>query len=100
MPSNRVATPAEASCLYPDEQEIARLVVGAKRIREWPGKAAVLERSGLPKVDVMMGGRYWPAVRAFLDRYHHVSQHVSERQSRRGGEDTDAARHGSARARS
>src|SRR5215469_2291859 len=55
--------------LYPDEAEIARRVLG-DRAREWRGKVAVLERDGLPKVDPLMGGRFWPAVRQwFLDRH-------------------------------
>jgi hypothetical protein len=55
--------------LYADEDEIARRVLGA-RAREWSGKAAVLERDGLPKIDPLMGGRFWPAVRQwFLDRH-------------------------------
>jgi hypothetical protein len=55
--------------LYPDEAEIARRVLG-KRAREWPGKAVLLERDGLPKIDPLMGGRFWPAVRRwFLDRH-------------------------------
>jgi hypothetical protein len=55
--------------LYPGEAEIARRVLG-ERAREWPGKAAVLEREGLPKIDPLMGGRFWPAVRQwFLDRH-------------------------------
>src|SRR6516164_11446311 len=55
--------------LYPDEAEIARRVLG-ERAREWSGKAAVLERDGLPKIDPLMGGRFWPAVRQwFLDRH-------------------------------
>jgi hypothetical protein len=54
---------------YPDEAEIARRVLG-ERAQEWPGKAAVLERDGLPKIDPLMGGRFWPAVRQwFLDRH-------------------------------
>lgn len=48
-------------------------------MRTWPGLAAVLERSGVPKVDVMMGGRYWPAVQAFFDRRH---GYVVRRQTR------------------
>jgi len=55
--------------LYADEDEVARRVLGA-RAREWPGKAVVLERDGLPKIDPLMGGRFWPAVRQwFLDRH-------------------------------
>jgi hypothetical protein len=48
--------------LYPDEAEIARRVLG-ERAQEWPGKVTVLERDGLPKIDPLMGGRFWPAVR-------------------------------------
>jgi hypothetical protein len=60
--------------LYPDETEIARRVLG-DRAREWPGKAAVLERDGLPKIDPLMGGRFWPAVHQFfLDRHGVTAQ--------------------------
>jgi hypothetical protein len=55
--------------LYPDEAEIARRVLG-ERAQEWPGKVAVLERDGLPKIDPLMGGGFWPAVRQWLlDRH-------------------------------
>jgi len=60
---------AQPSSLYPDEAELARCVLG-KKSRQWPSIAAVLEREGLPKVDPLTGGRFWPAVRAFLDRRH------------------------------
>jgi hypothetical protein len=36
--------------LYPNESELARLVLGT-RANEWRSKAAVLERQGLPKID-------------------------------------------------
>lgn len=35
---------------------------------DWKAKAIVLERHGLPKVDALMGGRYWPAVETFFHR--------------------------------
>jgi hypothetical protein len=60
--------PIEPSSLYPDEDEIGRVVLGTKRKREWKGLATTLERHGLPPIDPQFGGRYWPAVRAFLDR--------------------------------
>jgi hypothetical protein len=42
---------------------------------EWKAIAAVLERSGLPTPDPLFGNRrYWPAVRAFLDRRAGVSR--------------------------
>lgn len=77
--------------MYPDEAELARVVVGAKRAKTWGGLAAVLERSGLPKVDPMMGGRYWPAVREFLDRYHHTGDHAATRRQGRGKEVANAS---------
>jgi hypothetical protein len=52
--------------LFPTEGQIARLVLGRGR-KEWEGIAIVLETYGLPKIDPMMGGRYWPAVKAFFD---------------------------------
>jgi hypothetical protein len=64
-----MVVPRHELALYPDEAEIARRVLGA-RWREWPAKAIVLERDGLPKVDPLMGGRFWPAVqRWFLERH-------------------------------
>jgi hypothetical protein len=54
--------------LFPSEAEIARRL--SQSPREWAAKARVLERDGLPRVDPLMGGRFWPAVRAyFLTRY-------------------------------
>jgi hypothetical protein len=59
--------------LYLSEPEIARFVLGPKRITEWRGIAAILERDGFPKVDPLFGGRYAPAVRAWLDAYNRVA---------------------------
>ncbi|WP_043702601.1 hypothetical protein [Methylobacterium sp. 4-46] len=54
--------------LFPSEAEIARRL--SQTPQEWAAKAIVLERDGLPRVDPLMGGRFWPAVRAyFLARY-------------------------------
>ncbi|GJE79662.1 hypothetical protein HNR51_001113 [Methylorubrum thiocyanatum] len=101
MGSVRASAPAqEPSCLYPDEAELARVVLGPKRAKAWGGLAAVLERSGLPKVDPMMGGRYWPAVREFLDRYHHTGDHASSRRQGRSEEGVHASGARVARARS
>jgi hypothetical protein len=48
--------------LYPDEATIAVLVLG-KRAKDWPRIAKYMEdKHGLPRVDELMGGRYWPAV--------------------------------------
>ncbi|WP_333473747.1 hypothetical protein [Xanthobacter dioxanivorans] len=53
--------------LFPCEVDIARAVLGPGRVSEWKSIAIILERQGLPRVDPMFGGRYWPAVRAWFD---------------------------------
>ena len=65
--------------LYKTEIEIARLLgVGEKR---WRATARVLERAGLPLGDPLFAGRrYWPAVKAFLDRRHGLSSTSSSLQ--------------------
>ena len=56
---------------FPCEAEIARRL--SQDATGWAGKAVVLERHGLPPIDPLMGGRYWPAVRAFWDRRYGLS---------------------------
>lgn len=64
---NERVSPSAASSLFKTEAEIAHLVgIGEKR---WTATARVLEREGLPQRDPQFSNRrYWPAVRAFLDR--------------------------------
>jgi hypothetical protein len=59
--------------LFCSETEIARRVLGPARAVEWREKAKELERGGLPQIDPFMGGRYWPAIRAFFDRQNGVA---------------------------
>ena len=57
--------------LYPDEGTIAIEVMGAGRAKDWPEKARYLEdKHGLPRVDELMGGRFWPAVVEFFCARH------------------------------
>ena len=65
-----------ALALYPTEDELARAVLGAKHARDWASVAASFELEGMPKVDPLTGRRYWPAVRAFLDRRHGLREHI------------------------
>lgn len=52
--------------LYPTEAQIARAVLG-DRAKDWKHIAKVLEdKEGLPKINALMGGRFWPAVVAFF----------------------------------
>jgi hypothetical protein len=63
----RVATAVGGDVLYLTEGEIAARVGMSER--DWEAAARVLERAGLPKGDpVFNGRRYWPAVKAYLDR--------------------------------
>jgi len=58
--------------LFPREAEIARRLNQSPG--EWRAKAQILEREGLPRIDPLMGGRFWPAVRAFWFRRYGLAQ--------------------------
>jgi hypothetical protein len=68
--------------LYVSEKEIALEVLGPDRASEWRGIATILERNGFPKVDPLFGGRYMPAVRAWLDAYNRVGNITPPRRRR------------------
>lgn len=57
--------------LFPCEAEIARRL--SQDTVEWSAKAIVLERDGLPRIDPVMGGRYWPSVQAYWNRRYGLS---------------------------
>ncbi|MHA6297836.1 hypothetical protein [Devosia sp. CAU 1758] len=61
---------ANDNSLYLSEAAIAQRVLGTGALPRWSGLSVVLEREGLPRVDPLTGCRYWPAVKAFLDRRH------------------------------
>jgi len=63
--SNRVPRVREQG-LFPCEAEIARRL--SQDPEGWRDKAIVLERDGLPRIDPIMGGRYWPSVVAYWNR--------------------------------
>ena len=56
--------------LYISDPDLARALLPADRVREWPEISKLLEADGFPPVDRLLGGRYVPAVRAWLDRRH------------------------------
>lgn len=72
--------------LFPCEAEIARRL--SQDAKTWAAKAVILEREGLPRIDPVMGGRYWPAVRAFWNQRYGLS--ILEVSQPDGGEDLDA----------
>lgn len=66
-------TPKQFMPLYPSEAQIARAVLGS-RAKDWPRIAKTLEdKEGLPRVNALMGGRFWPAVVAFFHGWQHIS---------------------------
>jgi len=54
--------------LYPCEAEIARRL--SQSDKHWRQIAPQLEREGLPRIDPIMKGRFWPAVKAFFRNRH------------------------------
>ena len=61
---------AAVAPLFPTDAEIARELFGEGReaLPTWLLMVAGLEHRGLPHADPITGRRYWPAVKAFLDR--------------------------------
>jgi hypothetical protein len=60
---------AEPSCLFPSDEEIARVLFGndKARIKLFEETVAAEERRGLPRKHPTYGARYWPAVKAYFD---------------------------------
>jgi len=74
--------------LFPSEAEIARRL--SQSSEDWAAKVRMLEREGLPRIDAIMGGRYWPAVSAFWHRRYGLSSVEASQPD--GGENLDALR--------
>lgn len=74
--------------LFPSEAEIARRLSQAPA--EWQARATVLERDGLPRIDPIMGGRYWPAVQAYFNKRYGLATVVPSNAD--GTENFDALR--------
>jgi hypothetical protein len=53
--------------LFETDERIGEAVLGPERKGEFLKLATLLERNGMPKIDPLWGGRYVPAVKAFLD---------------------------------
>jgi hypothetical protein len=61
--------------LYPCEAEIARRLSQSEK--HWRRIAPQLERQGLPRIDSVMKGRFWPAVEAFFRNRHGLRSMVA-----------------------
>lgn len=70
-----MSAPADVP-LYATDEQIARAVFGPGKsaVSDWKTLAAAAR--GMPEKDPVTNRRYWPAVRAFLDRraglHHHA----------------------------
>jgi hypothetical protein len=72
--------------LFPNEAEVARRL--SQDPASWASKALILEREGFPRIDPLMGGRYWPACTAWWNRrYGLATVEVSQPDQ---GEDLEA----------
>ena len=63
--------------LYMSDEDVARHVLGEGKVRQWVSLVPTLEREGLPTIDPLFGGRFWPSVRAWLEHRHGLKrEHV------------------------
>jgi hypothetical protein len=58
--------------LFADERSLSDAVLGRGKYTHWRAVVPLLERRGFPTIDGLMGGRYWPAVKAFFDREYNL----------------------------
>jgi hypothetical protein len=65
--------------LYPTDEQIARELFGTGKtaLQDWHMLVAGLNHRGMPQPDPITGRRYWPAVRAFLDRRAGLTETVA-----------------------
>lgn len=68
----RAAASIRDQGLFPSEAEIARRL--SQTSVEWCAKAKILERDGLPPIDPLMNGRYWPAVQRYFGRRYGLTK--------------------------
>ena len=60
--------------LFASDEELGEAVLGYDRRGEFHGYAELCERAGMPKISAFWGGRYVPAVKAFLDSEHGLGE--------------------------
>jgi hypothetical protein len=78
-PVRRPQITIEQLPLFADEKSLSDAVLGRGKYSHWRAVVPLLERRGFPTIDGLMGGRYWPAVKAFFDREYKIdaAYHVS-----------------------
>lgn len=68
MSERRIFSRLEPSCHWPDDKELATLILGTKRAHEWPAIVKAEEKAGFPRVSTLYGGREWAAIVEFYER--------------------------------
>lgn len=71
-----MAKPPDQPPLFASDAEIGAALLGPARAKDFAAIAPLLESSGLPKIHPLLGGRYWPAVKAWCDAQHGLSDQV------------------------
>ena len=79
--------PLDQLPFYATDDQLARAIVGIGRVKEWKQFVALYEHQGFPKVHFLLGGRYIPAVKKFLDLHEGVSDLPNVWPARDGKED-------------
>jgi hypothetical protein len=72
--------------LFASDRDLGEAVLGWERRDEFKGLATLQERYGMPKHDLLWGGRYVPAVKAFLDAEYGLNKSVAGPLAPRGVE--------------
>lgn len=69
----------DALPLFPTEEQIAVLVLGQARAKEWPRIVKILETvDSFPPIDEHLGARYWPAVVGYFHNRWNVDLYNSQ----------------------
>jgi len=68
MSERRIFSRLEPSCHWPDDKELATLILGPKRAHMWPAIVKAEEKAGFPRVSALYGGREWVAIVEFYER--------------------------------
>ena len=80
----------ESRALYIDDDELRRRInpkIGRDRFR---ATVKTAELRGFPRIHPIWGGRYWPKVRAWLDKDNEVAKHEVIAGAQDGPENFDA----------
>ena len=88
--NNSMGASAMTETFYMPDDQIAKRAGLAKA--DHASIFAVWEKSGFPPIDDMTGMRYWPAVKAWLDRRHGVGEAGSSVPQRSDGEENWSSR--------